>query len=161
MDCGRYGRNEYHNNLFSIKIYVTISSNMWTHGMLLQCKLQKQRRIIRTNRFSGFMSLWTILRLCRYLMALARLNSIELASRSVYLFDEVIASKRSPPWRNRRVFHMWKSTGCKLSTMLKGWCNFIHYQGLRKVHLYRLIYNYVTNRITLTKNVAMSTKTWL
>lgn len=45
------------------------------------------------------MSLWTIFRLCRYLMALARLKSMLLASRSVYLLEEMIASKRSPPWR--------------------------------------------------------------
>lgn len=30
-------------------------------------------------------------------MALARLKSILLASRSVYLLEEVMASKRSPP----------------------------------------------------------------
>lgn len=50
-----------------------------------------------TSRFSGLMSRWTMLRLCRYLMALARLYSIPLASRSVYLLVEVMASKRSPP----------------------------------------------------------------
>lgn len=52
-----------------------------------------------TSRFSGLMSRWTMFRLCRYLMALARLYSIPLASRSVYLLVEVMASKRSPPWK--------------------------------------------------------------
>lgn len=50
-----------------------------------------------TSRFSGLMSLWTMLRLWRYLMALARLWSMPLASLSVYLLAEVMASNRSPP----------------------------------------------------------------
>ncbi len=50
-----------------------------------------------TRRFSGLMSRWTMLRPCRYLIALARLYSIPQASRSVYLLEEVMASKRSPP----------------------------------------------------------------
>lgn len=69
-------------------------------GMLFHLlALRKLCKIILTNRFSGFMSLWTILRLCKYLMALARLNSIQLASPSVYRLEEMMASKRSPPWR--------------------------------------------------------------
>lgn len=54
-----------------------------------------------TSRFSGLMSLWTMLRPCRYLTALAKLNSMQPASRSVYLLDEVMASNRSPPFAQR------------------------------------------------------------
>lgn len=43
------------------------------------------------------MSLCTMLRLWRYLIALARLYSMPLASLSVYLLADVMASKRSPP----------------------------------------------------------------
>lgn len=57
---------------------------------------QKKQRW-HTKRFSGLMSLCTMLRLCRYLRALARLYTMALPSRSVYLVEEVIASKRSPP----------------------------------------------------------------
>lgn len=51
----------------------------------------------RTSRFSGLISLCTMLRPCRYLRALARLYTMALPSLSVYLVEEVIASKRSPP----------------------------------------------------------------
>ena len=53
-----------------------------------------------TRRFSGLMSLWTILRPWRYLSALARLYTIALPSRSVYFVEDVIASKRSPPCKS-------------------------------------------------------------
>ena len=48
-------------------------------------------------RFSGLMSRCTMLRAWRYLRALARLYTMALPSLSVYLVEEVIASKRSPP----------------------------------------------------------------
>jgi hypothetical protein len=51
------------------------------------------------------MSLWTMLRLCRYRRALARLYTMALPSLSVYLVEEVIASKRSPPYRIRKEMH--------------------------------------------------------
>lgn len=47
------------------------------------------------------MSLCTMLRPWRYLRALARLYTMALPSRSVYLVEEVIASKRSPPYRTQ------------------------------------------------------------
>ncbi len=43
------------------------------------------------------MSLWTMLRLCRYFRAPARLYTMTVASLSVYLAKEVIASNKSPP----------------------------------------------------------------
>lgn len=52
-----------------------------------------------TSRFSGLMSRWTMFIRCRYLMAPARLNTMALASRSLYFVDEVMASNRSPPWK--------------------------------------------------------------
>lgn len=68
-----------------------------------------------TSRFSGLMSRWTMFRLCRYLIALARLYSIPLASRSVYLFVEVMASKRSPPWEeSSRHSNKWTDGPVKL-----------------------------------------------
>lgn len=54
---------------------------------------------VHTSRFSGLMSRWTMFIRCRYLMAPARLNTMALASRSLYFVDEVMASKRSPPWK--------------------------------------------------------------
>lgn len=65
-------------------------------------------KFILTSRFSGFMSLWTMWRLCKYLIALARLKSIELASRSVYLLEEMITSKRLPPWRKSVMSCNWE-----------------------------------------------------
>lgn len=56
----------------------------------------------RTSRFSGLISLCTMLRPCRYLRALARLYTMALPSLSVYLVEEVIASKRSPPYRKKK-----------------------------------------------------------
>lgn len=50
-----------------------------------------------TSRFSGLMSRCTMFIRCRYLMAPARLYTMALASRSLYLVDEVMASNRSPP----------------------------------------------------------------
>lgn len=43
------------------------------------------------------MSLWTMLRLCRYFRAPARLYTMMVASLSVYLAEEVMASNKSPP----------------------------------------------------------------
>lgn len=62
----------------------------------------KQRDSELTRRFSGLMSLCTMLRPCRYLRALARLYTMALPSLSVYLVEEVIASKRSPPYRTAK-----------------------------------------------------------
>lgn len=50
-----------------------------------------------TSRFSGLTSLWTMLMLCRYFRAPARLYTMMEASLSVYLAEEVMASNRSPP----------------------------------------------------------------
>lgn len=43
-----------------------------------------------------------MLRPWRYLRALAKLYTIALPSLSVYLVEEVIASKRSPPCKDKR-----------------------------------------------------------
>lgn len=53
--------------------------------------------LMRTSRFSGLMSLWTMLMLCRYFRAPARLYTMAVASLSVYFAEEVMASNRSPP----------------------------------------------------------------
>lgn len=55
---------------------------------------------MHTSRFSGLMSLWTMFKLCRYFSALARLYTMTLASLSVYLAEEVMASNKSPPCEN-------------------------------------------------------------
>ena len=52
-----------------------------------------------TSRFSGFTSRCTMFMACRYFRAPARLYTMPLASRSVYLADDVMASNRSPPCR--------------------------------------------------------------
>lgn len=59
--------------------------------------IHRKKISVLTSRFSGLMSRWTMLRVWRYLMALARLKSMPLASLSVYLLDDVMASNRSPP----------------------------------------------------------------
>lgn len=64
----------------------------------LPTKYTQKKVCVLTSRFSGLMSRWTMLRVWRYLMALARLKSMPLASLSVYLLDDVMASNRSPPW---------------------------------------------------------------
>lgn len=46
------------------------------------------------------MSLWTMFKLCKYFSALARLYTMILASLSVYLAEEVMASNKSPPCEN-------------------------------------------------------------
>lgn len=48
------------------------------------------------------MSRWTMFIRCRYLMAPARLKTMALASRSLYLVEEVMASNRSPPYKQSR-----------------------------------------------------------
>ncbi len=72
-----------------------------------------------TRRFSGLMSRWTMLRLCRYLIALARLYSIPLASRSVYLLEEVMASKRSPPCSCTHNFTEYSGTISEQSSLMQ------------------------------------------
>lgn len=50
-----------------------------------------------TSRFSGLISLCTMLMRCRYLRAPVRLYTMALASLSVYFVEEVMASNKSPP----------------------------------------------------------------
>lgn len=66
---------------------------------------------VRTSRFSGLMSRWTMFIRCRYLMAPARLNTMALASRSLYFVDEVMASNRSPPWRRQEAWRRVQEEG--------------------------------------------------
>lgn len=56
-----------------------------------------------TSKFSGFTSLCIIPIPCRYLRALAKLNTIPLASLSVYLVAKVMASNKSPPFENEQI----------------------------------------------------------
>ena len=56
-----------------------------------------------TRMFSGLMSRCTIDREWRYLRAEARLYTMPLASRSVYLVADDIASNRSPPWNHHQL----------------------------------------------------------
>lgn len=51
------------------------------------------------------MSLWTMLMLCRYFSAPARLYTMTEASLSVYLAEEVMASNRSPPCTKVKARH--------------------------------------------------------
>lgn len=55
-----------------------------------------------TSRFSGLISLCTMFMLCRYFRAPARLYTMMLASLSVYLAEEVMASNKSPPCADGR-----------------------------------------------------------
>ena len=74
-------------------------------------ELERKRQRRRTRRFSGLMSRCTMLRACRYRRALARLYTMALPSLSVYLVEEVIASKRSPPWRTCKRAHQNINSG--------------------------------------------------
>ena len=58
---------------------------------------------VLTRMFSGLMSRCTMDSECRYLRAEARLYTMPLASRSVYLVADEIASNRSPPWNHHRL----------------------------------------------------------